>query len=46
MSRVRDRKKEVKAAGKYLSGQDLEIYNFMNQRADAFDKNEVDPKAL
>ena len=29
-----------------LSGHELDVFNFMSKRAEAFEKNELDPDAL
>ena len=46
MKRVRDNKKEMMESGIGLSGHELDVFNFMSKRAEAFEKNELDPDAL
>ena len=46
MKRVRDNKKEVMENGISITGQELDMFNFMNKRAEAFEKNELDPDVL
>ena len=46
MKRVKDNAKEMAAKGERPPDNELALFNFMNQRAEAFERNELDPESM
>ena len=46
MKRVKQTQREMESAGEVPPDDELDMVNFMRHRADAFERNELDPESL
>ena len=46
MKRIKDNRQEMAEKGLKPAADELRLFNFMNKRVEAFDRNELDPEVL